>query len=157
MDILVNSNLLSDLFSQPVISDAMVVDYADLCDIPNNSAEVVKLNILKKIVDRIDKNMKVFIALHGYDFDDSYHGVKIEKAMTPMTFSLDEDAEYLMLKTKLDDRAKLLKQQAKLFENQMIQGKNSDDFTGLVIEGEQIPVVTFNPGKETIKLTFPKK
>jgi hypothetical protein len=75
-----------------------------------------------------------------------------------MAPKLDEDAEYLTLKTKLDDRAKLLKQQAKLFMDCQIKNPgHSDDFTGLVIDGEQIPVVQMFPGKESVKISFPKK
>jgi hypothetical protein len=149
--------VLTQIISLPVITETAIFSLADNLEIPASSADVVKLNILKKILDRLDTRMKDDINKNGFNFYDSYHGVKIEKSTTPTSFKLDEDAEYLQLKEKLDARAKLLKQQAKLFQDEILKGRNSDDFTGLVIDGEQIPVVQMFPGKESVKISFPKK
>ena len=137
---------MKDLLELPVITDVAITEFADKIDIPKTAADIVKLNILKKVIDAIDKNLKAEIAVHGLDAYGAYHGVKIEKFNTPTTYKLDNDAEYIILKSKVDERAKLLKQQAKLFDSHIIAGKNSDDFTGLVIDDEQLPVIESCPG-----------
>lgn len=114
--------------------------------------ELVQVNALKILIERIDKNLRELI---GVIEKHSYKGVTIETVSGATILNYEQDSEYNRLNDLIKHRKKMLMQQYKLSRSPDNVGK---EFIGIVgANGEQITVVEAKSDrKSTLKLSFPE-
>jgi len=85
----------------------------------------------------------------------TYGKITVEKATSPTLLNYSDDPEYIKLKSSLDARTELLKQQYKLFSKHRLDNPEKE-FIGIVENtGEQVTIVSQKggTGREIIKVT----
>jgi len=116
-------------------------------------SELVSLTILKLLIESLDKKLRSEITL--LDSKATYGKITVEKATSPTLLNYSDDPEYIKLKSILDARTELLKQQFKLFSKHRLDNPEKE-FIGIVEDtGEQVVVVSQKggTGREIIKVT----
>ena len=119
-------------------------------------SELVSLTILKLLIESLDKKLRGEITL--LDSNATYGKITVEKATSPTLLNYNDDPEYIKLKSSLDARTELLKQQYKLFSKHRLDNPEKE-FIGIVEDtGEQVVVVSqkVGTGREIIKVTVGK-
>ncbi len=119
----------------------------------NGISELVSLTILKLLVESLDKKLRSEITL--LDNKETLGKITVEKATSPTLLNYKEDPTYSKLKSNLDARTELLKQQFKLYTKHRLDNPEKD-FIGIVEDtGEQVVVVSQKEGtgREIIKVT----
>lgn len=121
--------------------------------------KIVSLFVLKELVKAIEDNFRETFPFCIRRYNESFRGCKIEESKGPSKYRYEEDPEYLNLKNKLKSREVLLKQNRDAFDRFVISniGKKKKVFTGLVIDGEQIPLITKIDGDQIVKISIPSK
>ena len=116
-------------------------------------SELVSLTVLKLLIESLDKKLRSEITL--LDSKATYGKITVEKATSPTLLNYSDDPEYIKLKSILDARTELLKQQFKLFSKHSLNNPGKD-FIGIVEDtGEQVAIVSQKggTGREIIKVT----
>ncbi len=116
-------------------------------------SELVSLTVLKLLVESLDKKLRNEITL--LDNKATYGKITVEKSTSPTLLNYDEDPTYTKLKSSLDARMELLKQQYKL-HSKHCKDSPEKDFIGIVENtGEQVVIVSrkVGTGREIIKVT----
>ena len=116
-------------------------------------SELVSLTILKLLIESLDKKLRSEITL--LDSKATYGKITVEKATSPTLLNYSDDPEYINLKSNLDARTELLKQQFNLFSKHSLNNPEKE-FIGIVEDtGEQVVVVSQKggTGREIIKVT----
>ena len=119
-------------------------------------SELVSLTVLKLLIESLDKKLRGEITL--LDSNATYGKITVEKATSPTLLNYNDDPEYIKLKSSLDARTELLKQQYKLFSKHRLDNPEKE-FIGIVEDtGEQVVVVSqkVGTGREIIKVTVGK-
>lgn len=119
-------------------------------------SELVSLTVLKLLIESLDKKLRGEITL--LDSKATYGKITVEKATSPTLLNYSDDPEYIKLKSSLDARTELLKQQYKLFSKHRLDNPEKE-FIGIVEDtGEQVVVVSQKDGtgREIIKMTVGK-
>ncbi|MFZ1321567.1 MAG: hypothetical protein WAT71_08435, partial [Ignavibacteria bacterium] len=89
------------------------------------------------------------------DSKATYGKITVEKATSPTLLNYNDDPEYIKLKSNLDARTELLKQQFNLFSKHSLNNPEKE-FIGIVEDtGEQVAIVSQKggTGREIIKVT----
>jgi len=116
-------------------------------------SELVSLTVLKLLVESLDKKLRSEITL--LDNKATYGKITVEKSTSPTLLNYDDDPTYAKLKSRLDARTELLKQQYKLQTKHRTDNPEKD-FIGIVEDtGEQVFIVSqkAGTGREIIKVT----
>lgn len=119
----------------------------------NGVSELVSLTVLKLLVESLDKKLRNEITL--IDNKATFGKITVEKATSPTLLNYDEDPTYTKLKSALDARTELLKQQYKLHSKHK-KDNPGKEFIGIVEDtGEQVVIVSqkAGTGREIIKVT----
>jgi hypothetical protein len=119
----------------------------------NGISELVSLTVLKLLVESLDKKLRSEITL--LDNKETLGKITVEKATSPTLLNYEDDPTYSKLKSNLDARTELLKQQFKLYTKHRLDNPEKD-FIGIVEDtGEQVVVVSQKEGtgREIIKVT----
>ncbi len=101
----------------------------------------------------LDKKLRKEIIL--LDNKATYGKITVEKSTSPTLLNYDEDPTYKKLKSTLDARMELLKQQYKLYSKHK-KDNPEKEFIGIVEDtGEQVAIVSRKEGtgKAIIKVT----
>jgi len=107
-------------------------------------SELVSLTVLKLLIESLDKKLRGEITL--LDSNATYGKITVEKATSPTLLNYNDDPEYIKLKSSLDARTELLKQQYKLFSKHRLDNPEKE-FIGIVEDtGEQVVVVSQKVG-----------
>jgi len=117
-------------------------------------SELVSLTVLKLLIESLDKKLRGEITL--LDSKATYGKITVEKATSPTLLNYSDDPEYIKLKSSLDARTELLKQQYKLYSKHRLDNPERD-FIGIVEDtGEQVVVVSQKEGtgREILKVTL---
>jgi len=120
----------------------------------NGVSELVSLTVLKLLVESLDKKLRSEISL--LDNKATFGKITVEKSTSPTLLNYDDDPTYTKLKSSLDARTELLKQQFKLHSKHS-KDNPEKDFIGIVEDtGEQVVVVSRKEGtgREIIKVTI---
>lgn len=116
-------------------------------------SELVSLTVLKLLVESLDKKLRNEISL--LDSKATFGKITVEKATPPTLLNYDDDPAFAKLKSVLDARTELLKQQFKLHSKHQ-KDSPGKEFIGIVEDtGEQVLVVSqkAGTGREIIKVT----
>ena len=116
-------------------------------------SELVSLTVLKLLVESLDKKLRSEITL--LDNKATFGKITVEKSTSPTLLNYDDDPTYTKLKSNLDARTELLKQQYKLHSKHRKDGPEKE-FIGIVEDtGEQVVIVSqkAGTGREIIKVT----
>lgn len=116
-------------------------------------SELVSLTVLKLLVESLDKKLRSEITL--LDNKATFGKITVEKATSPTLLNYDDDPTYSKLKSSLDARTELLKQQFKLHSKHR-KDNPGKDFIGIVEDtGEQVVIISQKEGtgREIIKVT----
>lgn len=119
----------------------------------NGISELVSISVLKLLIESLDKKLRNEITL--LDSKATYGKITVEKSTSPTLLNYDDDPAYTKLKSSLDARAELLKQQFKLCAKHRIVNPEKE-FIGIVEDtGEQVVIVSqkAGTGREIIKVT----
>lgn len=119
----------------------------------NGISELVSLTVLKLLIESLDKKLRGEITL--LDNKETFGKISVEKATSPTLLNYKEDPTYSKLKSNLDARTELLKQQFKLYTKHRLDNPEKD-FIGIVEDtGEQVVVVSQKDGtgREIIKVS----
>ena len=117
-------------------------------------SELVSLTVLKLLIESLDKKLRSEIIL--LDSKATYGKITVEKATSPTLLNYNDDPEYIRLKSSLDARTELLKQQYKLYSKHRLDNPEKE-FIGIVEDtGEQVSIVSQKggTGREIIKVTL---
>lgn len=120
----------------------------------NGVSELVSLTVLKLLIESLDKKIRSEITL--IDNKATYGKITVEKSTSPTLLNYDDDPTYTQLKSSLDARTELLKQQYKLHSKHR-KDNPEKEFIGIVEDtGEQVVVVSKKNGtdREIIKVTI---
>ncbi len=115
---------------------------------------MVSLTVLKLLIESLDKKLRSEITL--LDNKVTFGKITVEKSTSPTLLNYDDDPTYRKLKSNLDARTDLLKQQYKLYSKHRMSNPEKE-FIGIVEEtGEQIVIVSKKEGtgREIIKVTI---
>lgn len=121
----------------------------------NGISELASLTVLKQLIDSLDKKLRANIDL--LDNRIILGRITIEKSTSPTLLNLEDDPAYCKLKSSLDARVEVLKNQYKLNSRYRISHPGSE-FIGIVEDtGEQVTVVSKKEGtgRGIIKITIP--
>jgi len=116
-------------------------------------SELVSLTVLKLLIESLDKKLRNEITL--IDSKATYGKITVEKATSPTLLNYSDDPEYIKLKSSLDARTELLKQQYNLYSKHRLDNPEKE-FIGIVEDtGEQVAIVSQKggTGREIIKVT----
>jgi hypothetical protein len=119
----------------------------------NGISELVSLTVLKLLVESLDKKLRSEITL--LDSKATFGKIIVEKSTSPTLLNYEDDPVYTKLKSSLDARTELLKQQYKLHSKHR-KDNPGKDFIGIVEDtGEQVVIVSQKEGtgREIIKVT----
>ncbi len=119
----------------------------------NGVSELVSLTVLKLLIESLDKKLRSEINL--LDSKAVYGKITVEKSTSPTLLNYEDDPAYTKLKSSLDARLELLKQQYKLYSKHRKDNPNKE-FIGIVEDtGEQVVIVSqkVGTGREIIKVT----
>ena len=119
----------------------------------NGVSELVSLTILKLLVESLDKKLRSEINL--LDSKATFGKITVEKSTSPTLLNYEDDPTYSKLKSNLDARTELLKQQYKLHSKHR-KDDPEKEFIGIIEDtGEQVVIVTQKEGtgREIIKVT----
>lgn len=119
----------------------------------NGVSELVSLSVLKLLIESLDKKLRSEITL--LDSKATYGKITVEKSTSPTLLNYDDDPAYTKLKSSLDSRMELLKQQFKLCAKHR-KDNPEKEFIGIVEDtGEQVVIVSqkAGTGREIIKVT----
>ncbi len=117
-------------------------------------SELVSLTVLKLLIESLDKKLRSEITL--LDNKATFGKITVEKATSPTLLNYDDDPAYSKLKSSLEARTELLKQQYKLHSKHR-KDYPEKEFIGIVEDtGEQVVVVSqkAGTGREIIKVTL---
>ena len=120
----------------------------------NGVSELVSLTVLKLLVESLDKKLRSEITL--LDSKSTFGKITVERSTSPTLLNYDDDPTYTKLKSGLDARTELLKQQYKLYLKHK-KDNPEKDFIGIVEDtGEQVVIVSRKEGtgREVMKVTF---
>lgn len=119
----------------------------------NGVSELVSLTVLKLLVESLDKKLRSEVSL--LDKKSTFGKITVEKSTSPTLLNYEDDLTYTKLKSTLDARTELLKQQYKLFLKHRMDNPEKE-FIGIVEDtGEQVVIVSQKKGtgREIIKVT----
>ena len=119
----------------------------------NGVSELVSLTVLKLLVESLDKKLRSEISL--MDSKATFGKITVEKSTSPTLLNYEDDPSYSKLKSSLDARTELLKQQYKLYSKHR-KDNPEKEFIGIVEDtGEQVVIVSQKEGtgREIIKVT----
>lgn len=119
----------------------------------NGISELVSLTVLKLLVESLDKKLRSEITL--LENKETFGKITVEKATSPTLLNYADDPTYAKLKSNIDARTELLKQQFKLYSKHRLDNPEKD-FIGIVEDtGEQVVVVSQKEGtgREIIKVS----
>lgn len=117
-------------------------------------SELVSLTVLKLLIESLDKKLRSEITL--LDNKATFGKITVEKSTSPTLLNYDDDPAYTKLKSSLDARTELLKQQYKLHSKHR-KDNPEKEFIGIVEDtGEQVFIVSRKEGtgREIIKVTI---
>lgn len=120
----------------------------------NGVSELVSLTVLKLLVESLDKKLRSEISL--MDSKATFGKITVEKSTSPTLLNYEDDPTYSKLKSSLDARTELLKQQYKLYSKHR-KDNPEKEFVGIVEDtGEQVVIVSQKEGtgREIIKVTL---
>ena len=119
----------------------------------NGVSELVSLTVLKLLIESLDKKLRSEINL--LDSKATFGKITVEKSTSPTLLNYDDDPTYSKLKSSLEARMELLKQQYKLHSKHR-KNNPGKDFIGIVEDtGEQVVIISQKEGtgREIIKVT----
>lgn len=116
-------------------------------------SELVSLTVLKLLVESLDKKLRSEITL--LDNKATFGKITVVKSTSPTLLNYEDDPTYTKLKSVLEARTELLKQQYKLYSKHR-KDNPGKEFVGIVEDtGEQVAIVSHKEGtgREIIKVT----
>lgn len=113
---------------------------------------LVIFDALKKICEEVGKQLRKNIAID--EAGETIQGVKLAPMNSAGKYDYSKDSTWARMKAELTAREDMLKNQYKLKTKPENIGK---DVTGIVLDGEELPVIEYVGGGMTIKLTYSKK
>lgn len=114
----------------------------------------IQIKVLEIYLDEIKKNL--LPSDEDVKLTGNILGTKVTYGAVSTDYKYDEDFEYQQLKNKMELRKEQLKDQNEQYRKFIEKGGKAEDFTGIVEDGEQIPVVT-RTQTHGIKISIPKE